>query len=41
VNHYVQTPENSRFGGLILPQETLSAIVRQEVAPALVQMRLF
>lgn len=28
---YVQTPENSRFGGLILPQETLAAIVRHEV----------
>lgn len=28
---YVQTPEASRFGGLILPQETLASIVRQEV----------
>jgi lambda family phage portal protein len=28
---YVQTPESSRFGGLILPRETLASIVRQEV----------
>lgn len=28
---YVKTPETSRFGGLILPQETLAVMIRREV----------
>lgn len=31
MTQYVRTPEQSRFGGLILPQDTLATIVRREV----------
>ena len=29
---YVQTPSESRFGGLILPQETLASMIRDTVS---------
>lgn len=29
---YVQTPRESRFGGLILPEETLASVIRQTIA---------
>ena len=36
---YIQTPQESRFGGLILPQETLAALIRQEVGSSYTSVR--
>lgn len=36
---YVQTPQESRFGGLILPQETLAQMIRQEVGASYQSVR--
>jgi lambda family phage portal protein len=36
---YVQTPQDSRFGGLILPQETLAAMIRQQIGSSYQSVR--
>jgi lambda family phage portal protein len=36
---YVETPADSRFGGLILPQETLSAMIRTEIGASYQSVR--
>lgn len=36
---YVQTPQDSRFGGLILPQETLAQMIRQQIGGAYQSVR--
>lgn len=39
MTQYVQTPEESKFGGLILPRETLASIVRQEIGGSYTSVR--
>lgn len=36
---YVETPKDSRFGGLILPQKTLARMIRQEVSASYQSVR--
>lgn len=36
---YVATPNNSRFGGLILPQETLAQMIRSEIGASYTSVR--
>ena len=36
---YVQTPQDSRFGGLILPKETLAQMIRQQIGGAYQSVR--
>jgi len=36
---YVQTPQDSRFGGLILPQDTLAQMIRQQIGGAYQSVR--
>lgn len=37
---YVETPRESRFGGLILPQDTLAAMIRQEIGSSYNSVRV-
>jgi lambda family phage portal protein len=39
MTQYVRTPEESKFGGLILPKETLAQIVRHEIGGAYTSTR--
>ena len=39
MTQYVRTPEDSKFGGLILPKETLAQIVRHEIGGAYTSTR--
>lgn len=39
MTQYVRTPEESRFGGLILPQETLAQMVRHEIGGSYTSVR--
>lgn len=39
MTQYVNTPKESRFGGLILPQETLASMIRQEIGGAYTSVR--